>query len=109
MHRGEVPPLTHDLTRLLRRLEGHEVETENLQSLGQLTLFAVQVRYDVDPQPREPQTQRKGRPQPALPGRLGATGYPASCCPASSWLPSTRRSISPAGPLPCLWRASGLY
>jgi HEPN domain-containing protein len=51
VHRGEVPPLTHDLNRLLRRLEGHEVETENLQSLGQLTLFAVQVRYGVDPQP----------------------------------------------------------
>jgi HEPN domain-containing protein len=51
VHRGEVPPLTHDLNRLLRRLEGHEVETDNLQSLGQLTLFAVQVRYDVDPQP----------------------------------------------------------
>lgn len=27
------------------------METVNLQSLGQLTLFAVQVRYDVDPQP----------------------------------------------------------
>jgi HEPN domain-containing protein len=51
VHLGEVPPLTHDLNRLLRRLEGHEVETDNLQSLGQLTLFAVQVRYDVDPQP----------------------------------------------------------
>ena len=51
MHLGEVPPLTHDLNRLLRRLEVHEVETDNLQSLGQLTLYAVQVRYDADPQP----------------------------------------------------------
>ncbi len=43
--------MTHDFNRLLRRREGHEVETDILQSLGQLTLFAVQVRYNVDPQP----------------------------------------------------------
>jgi len=51
VHLGEIPPLTHDLNRLLRLLERHQVDSKALQPLGQLTLYAVQFRYDFDPQP----------------------------------------------------------
>jgi HEPN domain-containing protein len=51
IHLGEIPPLTHDLNRLLRMLKRHHVDTSKLQPLGQLTLYAVQFRYDADPQP----------------------------------------------------------
>lgn len=51
VHLGEIPPLTHDLNRLLRMLERHQVDTRKLQPLGQLTIYAVQFRYDADPQP----------------------------------------------------------
>ncbi len=50
VHLGEIPPLTHDLNRLLRLLERHQVTTEKLRPLGQLTIYAVQFRYDADPQ-----------------------------------------------------------
>jgi len=49
VHLGEIPPLTHDLNRLLRFLERHQVDSKALQPLGQLTLYAVQFRYDADP------------------------------------------------------------
>jgi HEPN domain-containing protein len=51
IHLGEIPPLTHDLNRLLRMLKRHHEDTSKLQPLGQLTLYAVQFRYDADPQP----------------------------------------------------------
>jgi len=51
VHLGEIPPPTHDLNRLLRLLEQQAVDTGRFRSLAQLTLFAVQVRYDADPQP----------------------------------------------------------
>lgn len=51
VHLGEIPPPTHDLNRLLRLLEQQVVDTGRFRSLAQLTLFAVQVRYDADPQP----------------------------------------------------------
>ena len=51
VHLGEIPPPTHDLNRLLRLLEQQAVDTGRIRSLAQLTLFAVQVRYDADPQP----------------------------------------------------------
>jgi HEPN domain-containing protein len=51
VHLGEIPPLTHDLNRLLRLLERHQVKTEGFRALGQLTIYAVQFRYDTDPQP----------------------------------------------------------
>jgi hypothetical protein len=38
VHLGTIPPPTHDLNRLLRML-------------GRLTLYAVQFRYDADPEP----------------------------------------------------------
>lgn len=48
---GEVPPLTHDLNRLLLLLRRGGVDIQPLQPLGQLTIFAVQFRYDPNPQP----------------------------------------------------------
>jgi HEPN domain-containing protein len=48
---GEMPPPTHDLNRLLRLLEHQAVDIGRFRSLAQLTLFAVQVRYDAAPQP----------------------------------------------------------
>jgi HEPN domain-containing protein len=51
VHLGEIPPPTHDLNRLLRLLEQQVVDTGRFRSLARLTLFAVQVRYDADPQP----------------------------------------------------------
>ena len=50
IHLGELPPLTHDLNRLLRLLERHEVHTGDFRPLAQLTIYAVQFRYDADPQ-----------------------------------------------------------
>ena len=51
VHLGEIPPPTHDINRLLRLLERHQLLTETLRPLGQLTIYAVQFRYDADPQP----------------------------------------------------------
>ena len=51
VHLGTIPPPTHDLNRLLRMLERQQVETSKFQPLGRLTLYAVQFRYDADPQP----------------------------------------------------------
>jgi hypothetical protein len=46
-----IAPLTHDLRRLLLLLEGEGVATANLETLAQLTVYAVQFRYDADPAP----------------------------------------------------------
>jgi HEPN domain-containing protein len=51
VHLGEIAPPTHDLNRLLRLLQQQAVDTSRFRSLAQLTLYAVQVRYDADPQP----------------------------------------------------------
>ncbi|MFM7514173.1 MAG: HEPN domain-containing protein [Cyanobium sp.] len=48
---GGDPPLTHDLRRLLLLLEAEEVATANHEPLAQLTIYAVQFRYDADPAP----------------------------------------------------------
>lgn len=48
VHLGEIPPPTHDLSRLLRLLEHHQVATETLRPLGQLTIYAVEFTYDAD-------------------------------------------------------------
>jgi len=48
---GGDPPLTHDLRRLLLLLEAEGVATVNLETLAQLTVYAVQFRYDADPAP----------------------------------------------------------
>jgi HEPN domain-containing protein len=48
---GREPPLTHDLRRLLLLLEAEGVSTTDLEPLAQLTVYAVQFRYDADPTP----------------------------------------------------------
>lgn len=48
---GADAPLTHDLRRLLLLLEAEGVATAKLQPLAQLTVYAVQFRYDADPTP----------------------------------------------------------
>jgi HEPN domain-containing protein len=48
---GGDPPLTHDLRRLLLLLEAEGVTTVDLEPLAQLTVYAVQFRYDADPTP----------------------------------------------------------
>jgi HEPN domain-containing protein len=48
---GGDPPLTHDLRRLLLLLAAEGVATADLQPLAQLTIYAVQFRYDADPAP----------------------------------------------------------
>lgn len=54
LHLGADPPLTHDLLRLLLLLEAQGVKTKPPQPLGQLTVYAVQFRYDADPTPPAP-------------------------------------------------------
>ncbi|MCT0206491.1 HEPN domain-containing protein [Synechococcus sp. CS-1332] len=51
LHLGSDPPLTHDLRRLLLLLEAEGVATVDLTPLAQLTVYAVQFRYDADPTP----------------------------------------------------------
>lgn len=48
---GGDPPLTHDLRRLLLLLEAKGVATAGLEPLAQLTVDAVQFRYDADAAP----------------------------------------------------------
>jgi HEPN domain-containing protein len=48
---GGDPPLTHDLRRLLLLLEAEGLSTVGLTPLAQLTVYAVQFRYDADPTP----------------------------------------------------------
>ena len=48
LHLGGDPPLTHDLRRLLLLLGAEGVNTADLQPLAQLTVYAVQFRYDAD-------------------------------------------------------------
>ena len=48
---GSTPPLSHDLTRLLKLLLEQNVEIEKFLELDQLTDYAVQFRYDADPTP----------------------------------------------------------
>ena len=45
VHLGEIPPLTHDLNRLLRLLERRQMDTKTLQPLGlDRVTFHSQVR-----------------------------------------------------------------
>ena len=48
LHLGGDPPLTHDLRRLLLLLEAEGVDTNEFEPLAQLTIYAVQFRYDAD-------------------------------------------------------------
>lgn len=44
-------PFTHDIADLLQILSDHGVETTPYLSFSQFTLFAVQLRYDDEPEP----------------------------------------------------------
>lgn len=48
---GGDPPLTHDLRRLMLLLAAEAVSTADLEPLAQLTVYAVQFRYDADASP----------------------------------------------------------
>ena len=51
LHLGGDPPLTHDLRRLLLLLKAEGVDTAEFEPLAQLTIYAVQFRYDADASP----------------------------------------------------------
>jgi len=51
LHLDVDAPLTHDLRRLLLLLAAAGVSTADLEPLAQLTVYAVQFRYDADPTP----------------------------------------------------------
>lgn len=46
---GQTPAFTHDLVALLKLLQRCQVDIEPYRSLGRLTDFAVQWRYDEQP------------------------------------------------------------
>ena len=48
---GDSPPFTHDLVVLFKRLLRAGVDVDAHRDLAKFTDFAVQFRYDVDPQP----------------------------------------------------------
>ena len=48
---GNTPPLSHDLTRLLKLLLEQNIDIAKFLELDQLTDYAVQFRYDADPTP----------------------------------------------------------
>ena len=48
---GSTPPLSHDLTRLLKLLLEQNIDIAKFLELDQLTDYAVQFRYDADPTP----------------------------------------------------------
>jgi HEPN domain-containing protein len=51
LYLGCDAPLTHDLRRLLLLLAAEGAATADLEPLAQLTVYAVQFRYDADPTP----------------------------------------------------------
>lgn len=48
---GDSPPFTHDLVVLFKRLLRAGVDVDAHRDLAKFTDFAVQFRYDVDPEP----------------------------------------------------------
>jgi len=50
-HLGDCPPFTHDLVLLFKRLLRAGVDVEAHRDLARFTDFAVQFRYDTDPEP----------------------------------------------------------
>jgi HEPN domain-containing protein len=50
LHLGVKPPHSHDIARLLLLLEQADVEVNQLQPLRAFTTFAVQDRYDDEPE-----------------------------------------------------------
>ncbi|MBD2550252.1 hypothetical protein H6G65_11800 [Microcystis elabens FACHB-917] len=72
------PPLTHDLRRLLLLLEAEGVATADLAPLAQLTVYAVQFRYDADPAPLGLDREAFNRQGKELINRLQALVMPGS-------------------------------
>lgn len=50
-HLGQDPPLIHNLTALLERIDRAGAEAKDFRCLEAFTIFAVQFRYDADPEP----------------------------------------------------------
>ena len=50
---GEEPPLIHNLTALLQRVADAGGDVEPFLALEAFTVFAVQFRYDAEPEPME--------------------------------------------------------
>ncbi len=48
---GAVPPLIHNLTALMERIAGFGTNVDQFRRLEAFTIFAVQFRYDADPEP----------------------------------------------------------
>ena len=48
---GDSPPFTHDLVVLFKRLLRAGVDVDAHRDLAKFTDFAVQFRYDIDPEP----------------------------------------------------------
>ncbi len=71
-------PLTHDLRRLLLLLAAAGVSTEDLEPLAQLTVYAVQFRYDADPNPLGLDRAHYNRQVKALLARVNALILPGS-------------------------------
>lgn len=82
LHLGSDPPLTHDLRRLLLLLAAEGVATADLQSLAQLTVYAVQFRYDADPTPLGLDREAFNRQVKDLISRVQALVVPGSAAEA---------------------------
>ena len=78
MQLGGDPPLTHDLRRMLLLLEAEGVSTGDLESLAQLTVYAVQFRYDADPAPLGLDREAFNRQVKELIARVQALVVPGS-------------------------------
>ncbi|MCP9917542.1 HEPN domain-containing protein [Cyanobium sp. ATX 6F1] len=78
LHLGSDPPLTHDLRRLVLLLEAKGVATAKLQPLAQLTVYAVQFRYDADPTPLGLDREDLNRQVKELIARVQALVMPGS-------------------------------
>jgi len=49
LHLGQNPPRTHDLHALILLLDGAGVELAEQETVGALTLYAVEMRYGDEP------------------------------------------------------------
>jgi HEPN domain-containing protein len=78
LHLDVDAPLTHDLRRLLLLLAAAGVSTADLEPLAQLTVYAVQFRYDADPTPLGLDRAHYNRQVKALLARVNALILPGS-------------------------------
>lgn len=78
LHLDVDAPLTHDLRRLLLLLAVESAATADLEPLAQLTVYAVQFRYDADPTPLGLDRAHDNRQVKALLARVNALILPGS-------------------------------